>query len=239
MSQSACYSFEPAEPETPSTDMTAALAKPKRPLSAYNFFFKTERAKILTEIPDVAKERKPRRSHGKIGFKDLATRISYSWKSLSIEERAIFYEMAASDKKRYVIAKKEWHDSANKGCSGAAVRQATRGHLDELLGYQPNIEVESVDRNQITFPLLSNLQRGIHPEPDQQNNPVGKQELPVCLCYSSTHQQIFSCQLPFEESLSYSLQATPLESWSQRDLDRKLVLDLDDECKEYLRNMFK
>jgi HMG-box domain len=90
------------------------INKPKRPLSAYNFFFKMERAEILKELPDVTAEKKPRRSHGKIGFKELATRISTKWKSLPPDVRYRFDQMAALDKKRYLSEKKQWK-GAKKG----------------------------------------------------------------------------------------------------------------------------
>jgi HMG-box domain len=246
MSQSSRYCFDSAEAETPKADMANASAKPKRPLSAYNFFFKMERAKILQEIPDVAKERKPRRSHGKIGFKELATRISSKWKSLSMEERAPFDEMAAANKESYLKAKIEWYESVKKSSSGAVMQQATLGRCDELAGCQPNTGVESVDLNQIDLPrllLFTSLQEDINPEEsEQQNGPVETQESQACLFCSSVYlssTMCCSCRLPLDRHFSDSFEMMPLQSPLRRDLDRQLFLDLDDECKEFLKKMFK
>ena len=58
------------------------LAKPKRPMSAYNFFFKAERAKILAD------------SEGDDGgvatsFEDIGRTIGQRWVSLSYSSRAL------------------------------------------------------------------------------------------------------------------------------------------------------
>ena len=81
--------------------------KPKRPLSAYNWFFHSERKNILNDTP-IRKEGKPRRSHGKIGFADLARLIAAKWKSLSKEDRATYDEKATIDKDRYLKEMEEW-----------------------------------------------------------------------------------------------------------------------------------
>jgi hypothetical protein len=81
--------------------------KPKRPLSAYNFFFLEQRQQIL-DITPTRKEGKPRRSHGKIGFADLARSIAAKWKQISPEERSIYDKRAATDKQRYRREMDEW-----------------------------------------------------------------------------------------------------------------------------------
>ena len=91
---------------------------PKRPLSAYNIFFKEERQRILqdTSSPpdededpaDPTKKRRrrpPRRDrkipHYKIDFATLGKKISKRWKELSPEELAPYKAEANREKERY------------------------------------------------------------------------------------------------------------------------------------------
>jgi HMG-box domain len=116
---------EPYEVSKSSAEPTSKddRTKPKRPLSAYNWFFQTERQRILEETP-TRKEGKPRRSHGKIGFADLARLIAAKWKSLSKEERASYDEKAVIDKQRYQREMKEWKEGQFAAMSQAASSSA-------------------------------------------------------------------------------------------------------------------
>lgn len=99
--------------------------KPKRPLSAYNIFFKDERAAIMREqflqsekvqnrrdedptaangLPTsvATKKKRHKKSHNKrIGFEDLAKQISTRWKNISAECLADCKKRADEDTKRY------------------------------------------------------------------------------------------------------------------------------------------
>lgn len=93
--------------------------KPKRPLSAYNIFFKEERARILESIPtktekqegdddDTAEgdkkggRKRKKTPHGKIGFENLAKMIGQRWQEINKEDKADKYKkLAAEDMKRY------------------------------------------------------------------------------------------------------------------------------------------
>jgi hypothetical protein len=130
--------------------------KPKRPLSAYNFFFHHQRQIILSEIP-TRKEGKPRRSHGKIGFADLARSIASKWKKLSREERAPFDRKAMEDKKRYLREMEEWKKRQALQFSeadGVAKLEQQRGHppftavgvvKESTLAWEENTSFDVVD----------------------------------------------------------------------------------------------
>jgi hypothetical protein len=94
------------------------LGKPKRPLSAYNFFFQSEREKILRSVPERV-EGKPRRSHGKIGFAPLARMIAERWNSIDIQERTMYDARAAEDKIRYFRELEEWTNNKKSDSSSS------------------------------------------------------------------------------------------------------------------------
>ena len=76
--------------------------KPKRPLSAYNFFFAWERQQIL-ERRQVREEGKPKRSHGKCGFAQMERSVAQKWNKDEIdpEIKRMFEEKAKIEKIRY------------------------------------------------------------------------------------------------------------------------------------------
>lgn len=93
--------------------------KPKRPLSAYNLFFQEERNSILAALPndnepiddgmtEEERRRKHRKTHGKIGFADLARSIASKWKGCEENERATFEARAAKEKQRYKLELEAW-----------------------------------------------------------------------------------------------------------------------------------
>jgi len=84
--------------------------KPKRPLSAYNIFFREERERILAEIPgemEIPSHGQPQRRerkkkpHGKIGFQDLAKSVGQRWQQLTPEEMEAYKEKANAELVRY------------------------------------------------------------------------------------------------------------------------------------------
>lgn len=87
--------------------------KPKRPLNAYNIFFRHKRAALLNALP-VRAAGKPRNSHGKLGFEDMAKTIGAAWKALTDEERKEFDDMAAAEKQAYKEAMAVYNQQAKE-----------------------------------------------------------------------------------------------------------------------------
>lgn len=108
-----------------------APEKPKRPLSAYNFFFKDERAKMLDDLlvqkedsddkqdhdgAQVAslqqsrskrKKKKRIRSKGRktISFEEMARCIGKKWHSVDLETKTRYQRLADQEKERYNLEK--------------------------------------------------------------------------------------------------------------------------------------
>uniref|UniRef100_A0A7S1H549 HMG box domain-containing protein n=1 Tax=Thalassionema nitzschioides TaxID=33649 RepID=A0A7S1H549_9STRA len=92
--------------------------KPKRPLSAYNFFFKEEREKILkivlAEDPKTV-ENEPdsedfineemmerlKKEGGKVSFEEMGKLIGQRWKNIDSDRLSKYSELAAEDTERY------------------------------------------------------------------------------------------------------------------------------------------
>jgi len=110
--------------------------KPKRPLSAYNIFFKEERSRILsgkdangeangdsnaeaTEATDdesstTSEDEKPgdkkdKTTHGKIGFESLAKLIGRRWQELDDESMSAYKSKASVDMERYKREMEIWN----------------------------------------------------------------------------------------------------------------------------------
>lgn len=92
--------------------------KPKRPLSAYNFFFKEEREKILkvvlAEDPvkvgnepgaddflDEEAINRLKKEGGKVSFEEMGKIIGQRWKNIDPDRLATYSEMAGEDTERY------------------------------------------------------------------------------------------------------------------------------------------
>eukprot|EP00980_Cylindrotheca_fusiformis_P003326 scaffold746_cov123-Cylindrotheca_fusiformis.AAC.14 len=69
--------------------------RPKRPLSAYNIFFKEERARILEEVGHISSKK------AKIGFQNLAKMIGKRWQDLDPDSMKFYKEKAEIDMIRY------------------------------------------------------------------------------------------------------------------------------------------
>jgi len=99
--------------------------KPKRPLSAYNLFFKDEREFLLNEIREEDKDgssedgdKKPsgtsknsgrRKPHGKLGFEQMAKIIAKKWREIEPGHLEHYQRQAEMDKQRYKAEMEVWN----------------------------------------------------------------------------------------------------------------------------------
>lgn len=124
--------------------------KPKRPLSAYNIFFRDERANILAGIPDKDEDdedvedddnddgldgakkkssgkKRKRPPHGKIGFESLAKIVGQRWKELKPDELAKYKKLADVDMVRYRAEMESYVAKQREGL------EQSREHLNNLV----------------------------------------------------------------------------------------------------------
>jgi len=81
------------QPETKT--QTQATVKPKRPLSAFMFFVKLNRATVTKNLINRS-------------AKEVGTKLGCIWKNLSSSVKQKFESLALADKNRYIEAKKKY-----------------------------------------------------------------------------------------------------------------------------------
>jgi hypothetical protein len=204
-----------------SKEMDEKERKPKRPLSSYNLFFQNERKEILKATPE-RDGVKPRRSHGKIGFADLARNIAANWKSIDPDSRARFDKLAAKDKERYKTEMDEWKkqqelqkqmDKMNYPVPGA--------DFDPIPLVSPDLQGK---RSMMPLSVVDILGMGLgvvntmYTERGQVRPPS---PIPIASLSSQSSQ--------WAHTFSSAYQAPPLSD---------LESDLDDDCKQLLKTIF-
>ncbi|KAL7566623.1 hypothetical protein ACA910_003460 [Epithemia clementina (nom. ined.)] len=137
--------------------------KPKRPLSAYNFFFQSERQKLLQSLP-TRPEGKPRRSHGKCDFASMAKFIAKKWNEDDMEpqDRIHFEHLARQEKLRYKIQmaayknlvgpqKQKRSSSATSCAANASSSASSKTAPSAVATYSP--DSQHVQPCSMSFPL--------------------------------------------------------------------------------------
>ena len=125
--------------------------KPKRPLSAYNLFFQNERVVLLRSLP-VRAQGKPKRSHGKIGFVEMAKIIGYKWKCADDSTKAFYDMLAVKERARFDREMEEYNKK--KETETQSDRQETETRTPSPVSSSPS----SIPSNTSSFHEVFNIE---------------------------------------------------------------------------------
>lgn len=113
------------------------VGKPNRPLSAYNLYFQKERAIMLGDAAEKSdqepgKKRVHRKTHGKIGFAEMAKIIGGKWKKLPEEEKEEFVKVAVELKEKYAKDLAEWREEQKKKAMMTSMGSGPKSKMGKL-----------------------------------------------------------------------------------------------------------
>lgn len=169
---------------------------PKRPLSAYNLFFQEKRRELLGDrsnmyaVSDQAR-RKHKKTHGKIGFQDMAKKIAVEWRKLSADKKRAYEEDAETRKESYVKAMREFRRKESLNASfrteevGEDSTVSRRGSLSPRsdsaqalasLHVSDRIDLPKVPRPQVESQFALGTINGVNP---LQGESLGRPRLPI------------------------------------------------------------
>jgi len=137
--------------------------KPKRPLSAYNFFFKEEREKIikvvLAEDPAAVKQDpdddgfldaesigRLRKEGGKVSFEEMGKIIGQRWKNIDPDRLSKYAELAAEDTERYKTEMQAYNGRQEAKMRQEALKPPVSFPSVSAVGGMPN------DRTGLSYP---------------------------------------------------------------------------------------
>jgi hypothetical protein len=155
---------------------------PRRPLSAYNLFFKSERQKIVSSMSsDMHQEGRKKKALG-IGFAGLARVIASRWKLLESEDKSAFEEQARMEKLRYRNQVSVWKSKqAIKKCSKSSSLTCIKDLLKPTSDVTMSIDCSTFDASDITARSLKQLMRdeNIGGQQTHFKNDTGGQKYPI------------------------------------------------------------
>lgn len=222
---------------------------------ASQIFFKDERANILAAAP-TRPEGKPRRSHGKIGFAELARSIAGKWNKIDADTRAHYDSLAATDKKRYLREMDEWkriqkleeaelHMASKKA---AGEREFEPLSLQTLLGQSPVDDPSPMRdpsvRQVADVPLSSSSFAPVPVGSDFDNIALGHRVTDLLSAGRSSKQSLtggWGLPQRYNERELMSNQFAPMAATpnDSEECIAELATKMDGDCVDFLVNMFR
>lgn len=144
--------------------------KPNRPLSAYNLFFHNQRVAMLgDDIPSPTMEQRKKRvhckTHGKIGFAEMAREIGHRWKILDTESRKEFDTLAKKERQSYDVELAKWKETLRKKADNSTLDPLSNTTIsisdsESIHGCEKSVASVS-EKSQITISFLLNESREV------------------------------------------------------------------------------
>ena len=119
-------------------EITKVSKAPKKPLTAYNLYFRDERAKVLKLLQ--ANARRPE-------HKELTRYVAKKWKLISPQEKAYYTRLAMAEKQKYARQLVQWHDQQQQYFS-------EKGSLTTEQGHQQWERVQKPSNSDLPAPTL-------------------------------------------------------------------------------------
>jgi hypothetical protein len=214
--------------------------KPRRPLSAYNLFFQSERKKLIAMLPDIAnikeygfteeeRKAKHRKMHGKIGFAELARNIADKWNNLDDTEKATFEATARIEKEKYQEALDKWKATHSHERKIRKRSRRKQGIKTSNQGFSVNFSLENTLKSpnpsqdsSVSFVNAETYQSLIHGfEPERQPEAFGTQD-----------------DSKIDDMISYIANCDQdLINEYQHDCVKSFEFEYDQECQNHLHNL--
>jgi len=248
---------------TKATNHVVPLQKPKRPLSAYNFFFSRERQKIIAtnmaksgasreEIVKVlavkGKDMPHRKSHGTISFRTLAKVIADKWKAMTEGEKEPFKELAKVETLRYRKEVEEWKASQRSGgCKTIPQRGAIESCQHEEVSEPDSLSSIFIHKVQPFLPIHDDVGKKIPVMPYSRGLGSSVIETMTMAAEPVSITEILSNQYNRDDSVhEYDRKNSILAPKSTKMFNyhrymhrlNELAHHLDDECMELLQCLF-
>jgi len=139
---------------------------PKRPLTAFNIFFRCQRTKLIGQGDDgnddclsidelkeqivfaaaagtkSGKKRSHRKTHGKISFGDLGRIIATRWKNIDKKIKELYEAQAKEESNKYRVAVSKFHETMDLRAAHLALLDSTRQSTIDV-GAPPAAQVEN------------------------------------------------------------------------------------------------
>lgn len=118
-----------------SKEQAEPLKKPKRPLTAYNLYFHSERLRLIEARS--TKNNKGKVVKGKVAFAEMARIISKRWNQADSSIRAPFCHKANVEKLRYLREKQEYNDQVERRRQSEEQERAAEAAAVSVQAFSP------------------------------------------------------------------------------------------------------